>query len=55
VPRELSGDFGKRRVGFAHTAQYADGVLHRRASVNKPIRFVAPEQDCRDSAPRFYR
>jgi hypothetical protein len=25
------------------------------ASVNKPIRFVAPEQDCRDSAPRFYR
>jgi hypothetical protein len=43
VPRELSGDFGKRRVGFAHTAQYADGVLYRRASVNKPIRFVAPE------------
>jgi hypothetical protein len=29
VPRELSGEFGKRRVRFAHTAQYADGVLHR--------------------------
>jgi hypothetical protein len=30
VARELSSDFGKRRVGFGHSAQYADGVPHRR-------------------------
>jgi hypothetical protein len=41
VSRELSGDFGKRLVGFDHAEQCADFALRTRGSMNQPIRFVA--------------
>src|SRR4051812_38323749 len=44
VTRELSSDFGKRRVGFGHSMLNMPLVSRTgEASVNKPIRFVAPE------------
>ena len=55
VPRELSSDLGKRRIGFGHTGRYVDCALHGRVWVGRPIRFVAAGQYCRDSARRFYR
>ena len=39
---QLSGDLGKRRVGFRHVGHCARCAEHRRGSMSGPIRFVAP-------------
>jgi hypothetical protein len=50
VSRELSGDLGKRFVGFDHGEQSAGFAARGRGPISQPIRFVARPRDCRDSA-----